>query len=165
MNWLYTDPRGEIGSMIPTARSRPTSHPAPVGDIYRRARNQHDEGAFEQMPDQNNLEVHSQQRGPYSVLELSGPLEESTVAEFLRQVGLGLRQFASTAVVDMTGVVSVDTDGFGALIHLQKQLSDSGRRLVLLGCRESVRMALSITRLEVLLPTFVSLDQISRARI
>jgi anti-anti-sigma factor len=65
--------------------------------------------------------------------------------------------------MDMSRVNHVDSEGFGALLYLQKKLVENGKRLALVGCQERVREALQLTRLEALLPHYISFDNLPQA--
>jgi len=54
----------------------------------------------------------------------------------------------------------VDSAGFGALINIQKRLTEAGRQLALVGCHESVLRALRLTRLEILFPHYPSIADV-----
>src|SRR5262249_26117121 len=90
---------------------------------------------------------------------LSGVLDDSTVEEFREKCQLLCDTSKAPFVIDMANVSFVDSDGFGALILLQKQLTEAKRRLALIGCQESVRSALHLTRLEILLPCFNTVSE------
>ena len=96
------------------------------------------------------------------LVRLRGILDESAIAD-LRRVAVAIYDCpAQTVVLDLTAVPLVDSDGFGTLINMQKRLTETKRSLALVGCQEAVRMALTLTRLEVLLPCYPSLRDVPR---
>jgi len=98
--------------------------------------------------------------GDMIVVELAGDLDgcgRDDLQSAIRQLcaGQGRR-----VVLEMSGVSSVDSRGLGALLNVQKVLTDAGRSLFLVGCREPVRHALTLTRLEVLFRCYPSIASI-----
>ncbi len=98
------------------------------------------------------------------VVRLRGVLDDSTVEIFRRQSQVLCEESHASLVIDMSEVPFVDSDGLGALIYLQKQLTGKRRPFALVGCRESVRSVLHLTRLEVLLPCFSTVDEFRKSQ-
>jgi anti-anti-sigma factor len=96
------------------------------------------------------------------LVELIGALDDSNVHDLRRAFETLPDHPAPLLAFDMTRVPYVDDEGFGALINIQKRLAEKGRALVLVGCQEAVRIALALTRLEILFPNYPSLASIPR---
>jgi anti-anti-sigma factor len=96
------------------------------------------------------------------IVELAGALDEPSVSELRQAFSEILQRARKTVAVDMSRVTHVDSEGFGALLYLQKRLVENGQRLALIGCQDNVREALQLTRLEALLPHYTSLDLLLR---
>ncbi len=88
------------------------------------------------------------------IVALSGVLDESTVGDLRSTLVRALEEAEQSVILDVTNVPLIDSDGFGALINIQKRLTEAGKSLALTGCQEAVRLALSLTRLEVLFPCY-----------
>lgn len=112
------------------------------------------------MPMLEGLPYEVHRAGKFLVVEVCGVLDEHSVSH-LRRTLTELYEVKDVSVVlDMSRVPLVDSEGFGTLIHIQKRLTEMGRKLILVGCQEAVRLALSLTRLEMLFPNYPSLQQI-----
>jgi anti-anti-sigma factor len=98
------------------------------------------------------------------VLSVDGMLDEFSVGEFRRSVAHVVNGPERLIVLDMSKVPLIDSDGFGALINLQKRLTEKGKSLALAGCQEAVRIALSLTRLEVLFPSYANVESVPVAK-
>jgi anti-sigma B factor antagonist len=94
------------------------------------------------------------------IVTLSGILDETSVGEFRRAFLPVFETTERLVVVDVTGVPLIDSDGVGALINVQKRLTEKERSLALAGCQEAVRIALALTRLEVLFPSYPTADRV-----
>ena len=86
------------------------------------------------------LQRLSSQRG-ILIHAASGPLDSESVPAFLGNAEQIWQYGGGLVALDMSGVPSVDGDGFGALIRMQRRLSDLGGRLYLIGCCAEVRRA------------------------
>lgn len=106
------------------------------------------------------LAVTVQRRDDLAVVELVGSLESASLGDLRRALDALVSDPAPTVVLDMARVPSVESEGFGLLIHAQKRLVESGKRLALAGCQEPVRAALALTGLEFLFPLYASLDSV-----
>jgi anti-anti-sigma factor len=95
---------------------------------------------------------------------ITGPLDCETAPAFLAGADTLCLESGRRFAFDMSGVTRVDGDGFGALMRIQRRLSDSGGRLYLVACPDEVRSALAISRLEMILPHVASLRELSFAR-
>lgn len=96
------------------------------------------------------------------IVSIRGMLDETSVGEFRRAFVPVLNGRERVVVLDVSGVPLIDSDGFGALINLQKRLTESGKMLALAGCQEAVRLALALTRLEVLFASYPDVDSVPR---
>jgi anti-sigma B factor antagonist len=84
------------------------------------------------------------------VIKLGGVLDDGELVELRRATPEILNEPFRLIVLDVSDVSFIDSEGFGALLNIQKQLTESDKSMALAGCREAVRLALSLTRLEVL---------------
>lgn len=96
------------------------------------------------------------------VVKLRGPLDRTNAPELLPAIEPICRRAGCVLAVDLEDVPSIDPDGFGLLIRLQKRLANARGSLGLIGCQETVRQELSLTRLEILLPVFGTLTEFRR---
>lgn len=108
--------------------------------------------------------VTTARRKDRMVVAVSGILDETSVGEFRRAFVQVLNASERLVVLDVSGVPLIDSDGFGALINIQKRLTESGKTLALAGCQQAVRLALSLTRLEVLFPSYADVDSVPIVR-
>lgn len=104
--------------------------------------------------------VETYRRNGRQVVVVRGILDESSVGEFRRAFVQALNEPELLVIVDVSGVPLIDSDGFGALIIIQKRLTEVGKSLALAGCQEAVRLALSLTRLEVLFPSYPDVESV-----
>jgi len=84
------------------------------------------------------------------VVKLGGVLDGEELSELRLAVPEILSNPLRLIVLDVSEVSLIDSEGFGALLNIQKQLTESDKTMALAGCREAVLLALSLTRLEVL---------------
>ena len=81
------------------------------------------------------------------LLVLTGDLDVRSVSA-VREALVGLLEDTpGDVVVDVTGVELIDVAGLGMLTAAHRRAEREGRRLVLRGCRGSVRRVLALTRL------------------
>ncbi len=94
------------------------------------------------------------------VINAFGVIDETTVLSLIKYVNSLKLMSGSSLIINMAGVTYVDSEGFGSLMSLQSRLMESGGKLVLVSCRDDVRLALKLTRLEVLFPMYDSLQEV-----
>jgi anti-anti-sigma factor len=107
-----------------------------------------------------DFSVETYRRNGRQVVVVRGILDESSVGEFRRAFVQALNEPERLVIVDVSEVPLIDSDGFGALIIIQKRLTEMNKSLALAGCQEAVRLALSLTRLEVLFPTYPDVESV-----
>ncbi len=114
--------------------------------------------AYEDMEEELRLlqTIHNNRQ----VLNAFGVIDETTVLSLTKYVNNLKLQLGSSLIINMAGVTYVDSEGFGSLMSLQSRLMESGGKLVLVSCRDDVRLALKLTRLEVLFPMYDSLQEV-----
>src|SRR5262249_42291527 len=96
------------------------------------------------------------------IAELAGDLDEFAAEDLRSAISQLCAEPARRVVLDMSEVPFVDARGLGVLINIQKNVTDSGRCLFLVGCQEPVRLALALTRIEVLFRCYPSIGSIPR---
>lgn len=106
------------------------------------------------------LTLREKKRSQTLIVEIAGALDATSVQELRAAYTEILQRARRIVAVDMRRVSQVDSEGFGALLYLQKRLVENGQRLALVGCQEGVREALQLTRLEALLPHYASLNHL-----
>lgn len=74
-------------------------------------------------------------------------LEAANAAEFKREVSLVELPEDGTVAVDCTSVGFIDSSGIGALLHLNNQLSDATKPVVLRHMRPEVLSVIELLRL------------------
>ncbi len=104
------------------------------------------------------LTLREKKRSQTLIVEIASALDETSVQELRAAFTAILQRARRIVAVDMSRVSHVDSEGFGALLYLQKRLVENGQMLALVGCQDSVREALQLTRLEALLPHYASMD-------
>lgn len=129
----------------------PVNPPIPAADLKT---------SVELSPFDNEFAITTQGRTDRLVISVKGLLDESSLNEFRRAVVQAITGPERLIIIDASGVPLIDSDGFGALINLQKRLTETGKTLALAGCQEPVRIALALTRLEVLFPTYLDVDSV-----
>jgi anti-sigma B factor antagonist len=82
-----------------------------------------------------------------SVLAVSGDLDISGVEDFLAQANRLLEADAHLIDVDLGGVTFLDSSGLGALVRLQKRVTEDGRELRLANVPRAVSRVLALTGL------------------
>jgi len=87
-------------------------------------------------------------------------LDDTSVSELRRAFVSVFSESERLVVLDVSSVPLIDSDGFGALINIQKRLTEMDRSLALAGCQEAVRIALALTRLEVLFPAYPTVNSV-----
>ena len=86
------------------------------------------------------------------VCSLRGALDRETAPEFLVAAEALCKEPGMRVALIMSAAGAVDGDGYGALLRLQRRLTDMGGKLTLVGCPEEVRTTLAVSRLEMILP-------------
>jgi anti-anti-sigma factor len=103
------------------------------------------------------LSLASEQRGPFTVVKVSGNLDLTSRNQFdqyLTQARRGTRQL----IIDMSEVTFMDTGCLAVIMGHYKRLSASGG-LILAGARYRPAKALWITGLAYRLPLYDSVDE------
>lgn len=113
--------------------------------------------------DEQGLTCSLSRKSGLLVVKPAGMIDEQSVHALRHSFHEVYSTKSKVVVMDMARVPLVDSEGLGALINLQKRLVESGRKLVLVGCQEPVRAALSLTRLEVLFPHYPTLASVPLA--
>lgn len=93
------------------------------------------------------------------IREVNGRLDIATATDVGEELRRGISADPTRLVVRMGSVSFLDSSGLGMLVGLQKELTDGGGRLVLCEVPPQARMALRLTRLEWLLPSFETLRE------
>jgi|DewCreStandDraft_4_1066084.scaffolds.fasta_scaffold68863_2 anti-anti-sigma factor len=140
-----------LGTVFTLERLQGRAHPPSVRGIHAMS------GDDEQAPE---LSLHIERRGGLLLVQPKGQLVEETCGLLRDRAPALLAEPCQTVAILMHQVLEIDNAGLGLLISVQKQLTDKGRRLVLVGCTAQIRRALRVTRLEVLLPQVSSLRQL-----
>lgn len=96
----------------------------------------------------------------HQIVNAYGVIDETTVATLMSFINSLKIRAGHTLIINMSGVTFVDSEGFGALMSLQSRLMDSNGKLALVSCCDEVRLALKLTRLEVLFPMYNSIQEV-----
>ena len=97
---------------------------------------------------------------PQVVLRLTGPLVLATMFDLQDQ----LRQLSSTTtIVDLSGVLYVDSAGLGVLVNSYVSHQKNGRRFILAGVPERVLSLLMMTRVDQILEMFPDVEAARQA--
>lgn len=82
-----------------------------------------------------------------TVLAVTGDLDISGVDDFLGHAGRLLDSGTRMIDVDLAGVTFLDSSGLGALVRLQRRMTEDGRQLRLANVPRSVARILELTGL------------------
>jgi anti-anti-sigma factor len=100
------------------------------------------------------------------VLTISGRVSSLTVAQLEAALGSAVADSVAGVVLDLAGVDYISSPGLRALEKASTLLAASGRRLVMCGLTDAVRLAFSLAGLEVSLSIEASrASAISAARV
>jgi anti-sigma B factor antagonist len=91
----------------------------------------------------------------YRVLRLTGDLTMRTLFPFQEAVRANK---APTLILDLSGVLFVDSVGIGALVGAYVSRQKDGRKLALVGVGDRVTASLSILSLNKFFPTFPTVE-------
>ena len=94
------------------------------------------------------LDITSERNGSTVVLTLRGDLEMQTVVQLRRALAEALDKASGAVVVDLSGVVFIDSTGLAALLNALRRLTRAGRRLLLTCDEGPVLRILRLTRLD-----------------
>ncbi len=100
------------------------------------------------------LSVTRQDRGTVAVVCLSGHLDALTVKEIKAEAERVIAAQTKWCVLDLSGVVLVDSTGIGSIISLYKRLRAAGGDLRLSGVRGQPKEIFDLLRLERALTAF-----------
>lgn len=101
-------------------------------------------------------------RGSTVVVSVTGSLDHHT-AHRLRPEALGLPRRWQVLVVDLSGVDFMDSAGVGAIAALYRMARRRQRPFALLNPRREPRTALELSRLNLVVPIYESVEEVERA--
>ncbi len=90
---------------------------------------------------------------------ISGRLDIATATGLAVTLRSAMDDGGSRLVVRLGDLSFIDSSGLGMLVGLQKELGARGARLVLCEVPPQAAMALRLTRLEWLLPSYATLEE------
>jgi anti-anti-sigma factor len=99
-------------------------------------------------------EVESSPNG-VRVLRLSGPLVLATLFEFQTQLR---SRHAEATIIDLTGVVYMDSAGLGALLGFYASCQRSGHRYALAGINKRVGTMLEVAKVNTILKSYPTVE-------
>lgn len=108
-----------------------------------------------------SLTIDLAQEPEYWLLTLHGDLDYGECASFRMNIDRILKTAPPATIVDLSGLEYLDSSGLGLLLSLSKEYGAQGGRLVLV-TNETVDNILSLTRLNGIFSTAVSLDEASQ---
>ena len=94
------------------------------------------------------LDITTERDGANVVLTLRGELEMQTVVKLRKRLAEALERGDGAVVVDLSGVVFIDSTGLAALLNALRRLTRARRRLVLVCDEGPVLRILRLTRLD-----------------
>ena len=81
----------------------------------------------------------------HPILHLSGRFDASVSFDFFAMASKAMLRFPNQDItVDLGGVSYVDSSAIGKLINFSQQLSEKGRRLIIVNCQPEVRKILDM---------------------
>jgi len=92
------------------------------------------------------------------VLTLRGDLDYGECSSFRMSIDRILKSTPPATIVDLSGLEYLDSSGLGLLLSLSKEYGTQGGKLVLV-TNETVDNILSLTRLNGIFSTAISLDE------
>ncbi len=92
------------------------------------------------------------------VLHVTGEIDIYTSPLFKEAINELIAAGHPNILIDMAEVAFMDSSGFGTLLSASKPLRPVGGSLSLVGCNEAITRMLDITRLNTLVPVFVTLN-------
>lgn len=111
------------------------------------------------LPAMAQLTVARRERQGVTILDLSGPLTQSTVEQFQASVEAARLQGSRRITLNFAAATSLDSQGQRALIQVFAASSQAGVRLVWCRLRPNHREALLTTHLLGVVPFYVSEDE------
>jgi anti-anti-sigma factor len=102
------------------------------------------------------LRVAQERADGVIVLTISGRVSSLTVGQLEAALGSAVRDSVRGVVLDLSGVDYISSPGLRAMEKTSIQLTAAGRRLVVCGLTEAVRLAFSLAGLEASLSIEVS---------
>ena len=94
------------------------------------------------------LRITEQRRSGAVVLALRGELDLRTAPSLRVQLADLVRRCDTDVVLDLEGVVFIDSTGLAAMLNVLRRLTRAGRRLMLVCPDGPVRRILRLTRLD-----------------
>lgn len=104
------------------------------------------------------FDLHTSQRDGWSVISVIGDLDLASAPQ-LRSEVVGLVARGVTAIVlDLSAVEFCDSVGLGVLLGAQKRLRSRDGTVRLAACSEPVLRLLELTRLDLAMPPFATVE-------
>ncbi len=94
------------------------------------------------------------------IISITGSMTGRNGAYILKAVERLKNISKTTVAIEMHNVLHIDSAGLAALVNTRKYLIERSYRVVLVGCVEAVRQALSLTRIEALFPIYPTIHSI-----
>ena len=105
-----------------------------------------------------NLSLEMRNRGEVIIVHCEGRIVYGEEAADLSRVAGGVLQFASSVIVDLSGVGSVDGAGIGELVLLHTRAQEKGVTLSFAGPNALVGTLLDLTNLDTVLEIYPSVN-------
>jgi anti-anti-sigma factor len=93
------------------------------------------------------VNIQVQQVGAVSVIKPEGPLTREDVEAFKEHLLAVIHTHLGRAVVDISAIPYVDSQGLEGLVDVTEQLARSGKVLKLCGANETLRQVIDLTGL------------------
>ncbi len=101
----------------------------------------------------DDLKIRRSNSSPTSatIFELHGPLTLSTLFGFQKAIG---QSDIQDVIIDLTDVPYIDSAGLGAILSHWTHALRNGKKFAVTGVCERVRVILSMTKVDCILPVF-----------
>lgn len=109
--------------------------------------------------EKTHLTSYSEVIDSVPVLHLTGEVDIYTAPLFKEAITDLISQGYLNVVIDMKHVAFMDSSGFGALLSASKPLRPLNGSLMLAACNDAITRMLDITRLNVIVPVFKTVEQ------
>ena len=114
-------------------------------------------------PSMDDIAFSEYLRDSRLVFKVIGSIDDYSIGQFQARLLDAAKRSTGLLILDLSFVPFMCSEGFGIMINTQKSLLDSGRSMALVGCQKSVKSALELTRIDMLLPCYPSIYEIPQA--
>ncbi|WP_051294975.1 STAS domain-containing protein [Maridesulfovibrio bastinii] len=101
--------------------------------------------------------------GDIDIVKLKGNLDASSVEMFHKLTAEKLDQKSAKIIIDLSGIVFINSSGLGALVLFFKKRSQAGQRVCLCGLNENVYQIFKLVKFDDIYNIYDDLDEALKA--